>query len=956
MPIPHLKPKEPGLEPKFTVKKIGQGYRSYTQRLKSKTLKQKLISFWLPVCIIIIIVFILIGIGVIAWYSRDLPDPNKVIERNVAESTKIYANDGKTLLYQIHGEQNRTVVNLEDISNYVKWATIAVEDKNFYTHPGFSFKRIIKSLWVDIIQGKKSQGASTITQQFIKNAILTTEKKWSRKIKEVVLAYQIERKFTKDQILKMYFNEIPYGSTAYGIESAAQTFFGKSAKDLNLAESSLLAALPQAPSYYSPYGNHTDELSIRKHFVLDQMVKQGYITKAEAEEAKADNTLVRVKPKSDNILAPHFVMYVKEILSQKYGEKVAEQGGLKVITTLNIDKQKVAEEVVKKWAEKNEKNYKAKNAALVCLDAKTGQILAMVGSRDYFDTANDGNVNVALRPRQPGSSFKPVVYATAFLKGYTPETILFDLVTKFKTDTKDYEPHNYDSKEHGPISMRSALAGSLNIPAVKTLYLAGIDNVLDQAQKMGYTTFSDRSRFGLSLVLGGGEVTLLEHATAYSVFSREGIWHPTTAILKIEDKNGKVLEEFQNTEQKVLDQNVAQEINSILSDNNARAFIFGSKNYLTLPDRPVAAKTGTTNDYRDAWTIGYTPSYVTGVWVGNNDNSEMKRGADGSVVAAPIWNEFMKRTVGGPVETFHPPKPNSAKKPILQGKLENETKYKVDKYTEKIIPDSCLNTYPPEYITEKTFQEVHNILYYVDKDNPDGPVPDHPEKDPQYDRWEEPVQKWLAAKGVTEKKPPLEQCNLRSDVNKPKITFTAPTNDSTIQTNQITITATIESSKVVGYVEYFIDDISIGQVKQPPYTLNYTITDLENGFHELSAKVHDIIENIGVTSINFNYLISSNSPVTYITDPASSVTIPTTSFPYIIKAFAYDPAGISKIDFYYSQDGQPSLIDTITSPTNENITLTWSTAPPAGTYKVYFIITNISGTTTQSDYVSIIIS
>lgn len=947
MPIPQL-------DPVFRVKKIKGEYKVAKGARGPKKWHKKFLSFWLPILAIIVILVAIAGIGVFAWFSRDLPDPDRVMERSLAQSTKIYAKDEKTLLYEIYGEQKRTVINLEEIPNFMKLATIAVEDKDFYKHPGFSFKRIVKSIWVNLTHGGKVQGASTITQQFVKNAILTTEKKYSRKIRELVLAYQLERKFTKDQILKLYLNEIPYGSTTYGVESAAHTYFGKTASDLTLAESALLAALPKAPTYYSPYGSHKDELLARQKFILDLMATQGYITKEEAEKAQAEDILSRIKPKSENILAPHFVMYVKELLSEKYGEKMVEQGGLKVITTLNYDKQKIAEEVVAKGAAKNEKSYKATNAALVSLDTKTGQILAMVGSRDYFDTANDGNVNVTIRPRQPGSSFKPVVYATAFKKGFTPETILFDLVTKFKTDTKDYEPHNYDSKEHGPLPMRKALAGSLNIPAVKTLYLAGIDNVLDLAGDLGYTTFSDRSRFGLSLVLGGGEVKLLEHTSAFATFAREGLKHPVTAILRIEDKNGKVLEQFENKEQKVLDQNVAQLINAVLSDNEARSFIFGSKNYLTLPDRPVAAKTGTTDDYRDAWTIGFTPSIATGVWVGNNDNSEMKRGADGSVVAAPIWNEFMRRTVGGPVEPFHKPKPNSAKKPILQGKLGSEVKYKVDKYTGKLIPASCPETYPSDYITEKTFKEVHNILFYVDKDDPGGPEPKNPEKNPQYERWEEPVKKWAQANGYTETKPPEEACDLRTNLqNKPEVTFLSPLNMDTLKTNQLATSVGVKSNRTIKYVEFFLDNKSIGRVSQSPYSLSYTIEGLENGFHELKAEAHDVIENVGDTTINLNYLLNEATPILYLTNPTDSTAISKTAFPYTLSAFAYDPTGLQQVDFYWADASSSYLIGSLTSPTGNNVLIAWASAPEIGDYKIYAILTNQGGKTLQSDFINI---
>ncbi|RLC39057.1 penicillin-binding protein, partial [Candidatus Falkowbacteria bacterium] len=563
---------------------------------------------------IIILAGILVGLIFYAWLLRDIADISKLTDRQLVESTKIFDRTGEELLYEIHGDIKRTEVKLNEIPDYIKWATIAMEDKNFYKHKGISLWAIFRGVVVETIRSGRAQGGSTLTQQFVKNAILTPERKIVRKFKEWILSYRIEKQFTKDEILEMYLNEIPYGSTSYGVEAASERYFGKNIQDISLAEAALLAALPQAPSRYSPYGPNRDLLIGRQQYILDLMVEQDYITQEDADVAKAYE--FEFKPPETNIKAPHFVMYVKEILSEKYGEKMIEQGGLKIYTTLDLYKQEIAEEVIREQAEKNEKNYEATNAALVSIDPKTGQILAMVGSRDYFDDEIDGQVNITTSKRQPGSSLKPVVYATAFMKGYTPDTILYDVVTNFSNnETEPYEPHNYDDQEHGPVTVRKALAGSLNIPAVKAIYLAGVDSVLDVTGALGYTTLNDRDRFGLSLVLGGGEVKLLEHTNAYGAFAREGILYPISAILKIEDKEGKLLEEFKAEEKKALDPKIARLINNILSDNGARAYAFGASNWLTLGSRPVAAKTGTTNDYRDAWTIGYTPSIVTGVWV-----------------------------------------------------------------------------------------------------------------------------------------------------------------------------------------------------------------------------------------------------------------------------------------------------------------------------------------------------
>ena len=396
-------------------------------------------------------------------------------------------------------------------------------------------------------------------------------------MKEVILSVELEQKFSKDEILEMYLNQIPYGSNAYGIQAASQTFFGKDAKDLTLAESAMLASLPKAPTYYSPYGSNQDELKYRQEYVLDQMTKLGYITADQAKEAKAVDVIAEIRPFQENISAPHFVMYVKEQLVNQYGEKQVEEGGMKVYTTLDWDKQQAAEEAVKNGVAANITKYKATNAALVAIDPKTGQILAMVGSRDYFDKTIDGNVNVAIRPRQPGSSFKPYVYATAFKKGYTPDTILFDTETNFGTKDQPYIPEDYDGKFRGPVAMKDALAESLNIPAVKTLYLAGVNNSINTAKSMGITTLNDPSRYGLSLVLGGGEVTLLDHVNAFGTFATAGVRHDKTAILKILDGQGKTLQEYQNSPgERVLDTIVCAQIDSILSDNHLRAPIFGS--------------------------------------------------------------------------------------------------------------------------------------------------------------------------------------------------------------------------------------------------------------------------------------------------------------------------------------------------------------------------------------------
>jgi len=730
MPIPQLKVKRDFTQSALKTWKKPAKKRSFWEKI---WLNRKRILAILTILIAFTALISFIGI---IWISRDLPNPNQLINREVAQSTKIYDRTGEHVLYEIHGDQKRTLVSLDQIPIYVQKATIAIEDKNFYNHGGFSVWAMFRTVITNILYNK-SAGGSTLTQQFVKNAVLTNEKSITRKVKELILAQQIEKKFSKDDILQMYLNEIPYGSNAYGIQAASQKYFGKDVKDISLAEAALLAALPQSPSRYSPYGPNKDILLGRKDYILDLMFEQGYISEVERDNAKAEE--LKFQQPEASITAPHFVMYIKSILSDKYGEKTLEQGGLKIYTTIDYDKQKIADEVVTEKTQNYQTKYNANNAALVAIDPKTGQVLAMVGSRDYFDDNISGQVNVATSLRQPGSSIKPIVYASLFEKGYTPNTILYDVVTNFSTNSSQpYIPHNYDLKEHGPVSIRKALAGSLNVPAVKALYLTGVSSVIDLAHAMGYSSLNEKD-LGLSLVLGGGEVKLLEHTNAYSAFARDGQISTITTILKVEDKDGNILEEWQPNSKNVLTSQTARLINSVLSDNSARAFIFGEKNNLTLGDRPVAAKTGTTNDYHDAWAIGYTPSIVTGVWVGNTDNSKMKSGSDGSILAAPIWKTFMTRVLSGtPVETFKEPDSTTTGKAVIDGVLPILQTSTIDKRTG--LPASA-NT-PAEFIENKNIYDNHSILYYVDKNNPLGATPTNPENDSQFISWENAVLEW----------------------------------------------------------------------------------------------------------------------------------------------------------------------------------------------------------------------
>ncbi len=680
--------------------------------------------------ILVVVTFGLFFLGAFLLWAATLriPDLSDLGGRRVIQSTKIFDKTGLILLYDMSPNLKRTVVPFEDISDYLKKATLAIEDKDFYSHGGVKFSSLIRALLVDLSTLSFSQGGSTITQQVVKNTILNGDKTPTRKIKELILAEKLDKALPKDQILNIYLNESPYGGSVYGVEEASLNFFGKKAKDVTLAEAAYIASMTKAPTYYSPYGEHRDKLEERKNLVLNEMLSGGLITKTEYDEAKKESVSFLQKIDRGGLRAPHFVFFVIDYLANKYGEEVLSSDGLKVTTTLDYDIQAKAEEVAKEYGQINEKSFGADNNAIVAIDPKTGNILSMVGSKDYFDSKINGNFNVATAHRQPGSTFKPFVYSVLFNKGYTPNTILFDLRTQFNSgcdvdnftsENKCYSPDNYDHVFRGPMKIRDALAQSINVPAVKALYLAGVQDSLDLARSMGIEELGDQNQYGLTLVLGGGEVSLLDMTSAYSVFANDGARNPYNAVLKVEDKDGNILEEFIPNPRDVLSKETARNINSILSDNTARAPAYGESSALYIPSRPVAVKTGTTNDYKDAWIMGYTPNVIVGAWVGNNENIPMEKKVAGFIVA-PLWRKLMDQILPSfQVEPFVDPSPtNQSIKPVLRGVLEN--------------------------VEQNDFSQgsVHDILHYVDKDNPLGPYPQSPEDDPQYKSWEYSVRFW----------------------------------------------------------------------------------------------------------------------------------------------------------------------------------------------------------------------
>jgi len=684
----------------------------------------------------------LLGGALILWAATlQIPDLASLEERQIEQSVKFYDRTGTVLLYDLHKEEQRTIVPLEEISPLLQQAVIAVEDAYFYQHSGIRPTSIVRAILTNLLSANPlgGQGGSTITQQVVKGSLLVNDKTIARKLKEWILAIKLEQVLTKEQILELYLNQVPFGGSLYGAEEAAQTFFGKSAHDVTASEAAYLAAVLPAPSRLSPYrlgdSGKNDQLEIRHTLVLDKMHEHGYLTEEELDTAKG-GLVEFVPPRESSIAAPHFVFYVQQYLENKYGADVLEESGWRVITTLDAEMQIKAEEVVQRKALENEVNFNASNAALIALDPTNGNILSMVGSRNYFDTEIPGayNVTTSLPGRQPGSAFKPFAYAQAFAKGYTPDTMLFDLRTQFSTtcdsgnfssDFPCYSPVNYDNIFRGPITMRNALAQSINIPAVKTIYLAGLTDTLRLAKAMGISTLGDPGRYGLTLVLGGGEVTLLDISSAYGVFATDGMRVPPIAVLKIESNDGTVIED--NTAVRgtqVLDRSVAQTINDVLSDTVARGPLTGGSDIFNFPGRDVAIKTGTTNDYRDAWTIGYTPNLVVGTWAGNNDNTSMEKRVSGFIVG-PIWSEFMKYAVAQlPNMAFTRTETSTTDlKPVLRGVWQGSNTH----------IDNNL-----EYAT----QEVHSILHWVDKNNPTGPIPQNPGNDPQYVLWEAPVRGW----------------------------------------------------------------------------------------------------------------------------------------------------------------------------------------------------------------------
>ncbi len=822
---------------------------------------------WLKYLIRFIILCISLGLivtgGLAIWFATlQTPDLSAFEARKVAQSTKIFDRTGEILLYDIHSDAKRTVVPFSEISQNIKDASIAIEDVNFYKHFGIQPTSIIRAVFVNIIGGELAQGGSTITQQVIKNSVLTQDKTLTRKLKEWVLAIKIERVLTKDQILATYLNESPYGGSIYGVEEASKTFFGKRAMDVTIAEAAYLAAIPQAPTYYSPYGKNKESLDRRQKLVLSKMKENGFITEEEYKAA-ANEKVAFLEKNTTGIRAPHFSLYVKDYLVQKYGEERVDQGGFKVITTLNYEMQEKAEKVITRFAPGLESQFDAKNIAMVAINPKNGDILSMVGSRNYFDKEIDGNFNVTTALRQPGSTFKPFVYATAFMKGYTPETAIFDTKTEFSTqctveglpksgvDPKAcYTPEEYDGIYEGPMTMKQALAHSRNVPAVKTLYLTGVKESISTAEAMGITSLTTPSRYGLTLVLGGGEVSLLELTSAYGVFANDGIRNPYRSILKVEDANGVVLEEAQDNPNQSIPAQAARQITDILSDRSVRL------SYLNplidvLGGKQVATKTGTTNDYRDVWIEGYTPNLAVGFWAGKNDNTPMNKKVAGLIIA-PVWGAYMNEINSlYPIEYFKKPEPTPSDiKPVLRGVWKGGVSYKIDTVSKKLATEYT----PPQFQEEVVINNVHSILHWVDKDNPRGEVPQNPSRDSQYEYWEYGVRNWFNNWKVTNPSfvettgvvIPTERDDVHTPSSLPRITINSPAPGITVKSDApISLSFGVSSFNPVTKYEFYINDISIPFTGTNPTSISFIPKDkgVTKGRSMIKIVVFDSVGN-----------------------------------------------------------------------------------------------------------------
>ncbi len=811
-------------------------YRQGLSRSRSLVRFAKLAFFG----VISLFIFLFFVLPLLAF---NLPSPDKIV-RQEGFSTKILDRNGKTL-YDVYSNQNRTPAALNDIPLYLRQATISIEDKNFYKHGGFDPLGMARGFLKIFIKGR-AEGGSTLTQQLVKNVLLTSDRTLIRKVKEFVLAIQIERKYTKDQILQMYLNEAPYGGTAWGVEAAAETYFGKKVTDLDLIESAIVAGLPQSPSRYSPYSSTPKAYVQRTKDVLRRMREDGFITRDQETSAVSALPNVTFQARGADFKAPHFVQYVQKILEERYGQSAVELGGLKVTTTLDLDLQEKAQSIVSEEIAKVEKQH-ITNGAAVVLNPETGEIMAMVGSKNFGASDYDGQVNVTTSLRQPGSSFKPFTYVTAFKKGYSPSTLLMDVSTTFPggIGQPDYQPVNYDGKFRGPIQVRFALGNSINIAAVKMLAIVGIKDVLKTANDMGITTLTPDAdtlkRVGLSLTLGGGEVRLIDMADAYSAFVNKGSRIDPVAILKVEDVKGKVLEENHPQKgKKVLSEEQAFLINSILSDNNARKEVFGPNSQLNYPD--VMVKTGTTNDRRDNWTIGGNDNAMVGIWVGNNDNSPMLNVASGVSGASPIWRRILAESLKGKggVKFDVPGNINQISVDAVSGFAAHDGFLSRNEYfirgtepgadTTHVMLKICKSDGKLATPSDIAAGNYENREFFVFKEEDPTSVAGSP------NRWQEGIINWLNTQSDGKYHPPGDFCGTSNPLN---VEFKSPNDKASNLPDHFTVQFTANSNSDIVQADLLVNGTQRCSFNNGSNIYNCELSGLSTGVYTLTAEATD---------------------------------------------------------------------------------------------------------------------
>ncbi len=804
---------------------------------------------WLRIAGIGLLALVVLGIVTFfmmwLYFSRELPKPGEIVRRD-GFSTRLYDRNGQ-FLYDLFDEQRRVQVRIDQVPDDLKKATVAVEDKDFYKHGGFDMMTIIRIPYNAIVR-QRVVGGSTLTQQLVKTVFLTNERSVIRKAKELILSLQIERTFTKDQILEMYLNEVPYGGTAAGVGAAAEVYFNKPVSQLSLVESAILAGLPQRPSAYSPYAGKTDEngdplWKVRARGVLRRMQEDGYVTDLAYEDALAQLDTVQFQRGAGNINAPHFVFYVQQKLAEIVGEEAVQRGGLKVTTTLDLELQNQAQEIVKEEIEKV-KTFNITNGAAMVTDPRTGEIISMIGSKDYFAEDIDGQYNVAVDAlRQPGSSIKPVTYLAMFQRGYTPASILMDVETTFQGTTaeKPYNPKNYDGKFHGPVTLRNSLGSSLNIPAVKSMGIVGLPNFLTLAYDLGFPTFepneTNLKRFGLALTLGGGEVHMIDTVTAYSAFANGGYKVEPTSILKIEDKDSNVIFEHHAVQgRQVIKPEEAFLINSILSDNTARLMAFGANSLLNTK-KPIAVKTGTTNEQKDNWAVGWSREVMVAAWVGNNDNSSMTKVASGITGASPIWRRIIDAALAKGYKAPEWEVPAGVEKV----KLDTASGYpEHDGFpsAEEWVIKELAPTLPDPIHTKLKLCRGENKLANEsrigagDYDEKEFVVyrEDDPVSKDGVNRWQQAIDAWINAQTDGKYKPPTEYCGSDSDV---AVTLRQPENEKRYDGESINVEIEAASGDGIEKIELWVD----GSLRETINDRQYRGTlNLGAGQHEVYAR------------------------------------------------------------------------------------------------------------------------